>query len=134
MKAIPDLFPCPDCGVPLQAGDGPHELAWHGCDRELGDESAIMDADLKVRAQVSTRLVDKTPLGSAETADLLLRHLVLRVQDGAPSVSEIAKAVSSLAELKEAEGEATEDDSLSKWLQKVREKREQQEAAGGEDT
>ena len=31
MKSVPDLIPCPDCAILLESGDGPHDLAWHGC-------------------------------------------------------------------------------------------------------
>lgn len=31
MKQVPELHHCPDCHYQLQAGDGPHGLAWHGC-------------------------------------------------------------------------------------------------------
>ena len=33
---VPELTPCPGCGVTLQAGAGPHGLVWHGCERPPG--------------------------------------------------------------------------------------------------
>jgi len=31
VRQVPQLHHCPDCHYQLEAGDGPHGLAWHGC-------------------------------------------------------------------------------------------------------
>lgn len=30
--AVPLLHPCVSCGLPVEVGDGPGELAWHDCE------------------------------------------------------------------------------------------------------
>ena len=109
MKVLPQLTACPKCGLGLQAGDGPHELAWHECRKPR-------DADLDARTRVSAVLNCDGPVTVEAATDALLRLMIDRGMQMSASVEDIAKAVSALAELKDAGSGVNDLDELRSWI------------------
>lgn len=84
MKQVPELHPCLTCGVPVQSGDGPGELAWHSCgwiqdlrkvQPTTGDVATVEEATSRILAIAVERAQTCPP---AELARMLTAMAQLR--------------------------------------------------------
>ena len=84
-RAIPTLKPCPDCGLNIQSGKGPHRLAFHEC---------------RARSDIDDALVNPGTLTPERVEQLLLARLLLDVSNGRVSTTDALKELSGLARAK----------------------------------
>ena len=116
MKSVPDLIPCPDCAILLESGDGPHDLAWHGCTPgRKTDESSL---DPPHGRELLEDLANKKSLTPEEAATGLMRGLLLQMVEDPTRVPAraIGDVVAGAARLAESGGNSSTDDTLKQWL------------------
>jgi hypothetical protein len=92
---VPELVPCPDCGLGLQRGRGPHRLAFHEC--RVADE---LEDPLEL---VHTLLKSKALLSEAQVLDALYRLLLSYALTGG-TVQSLAEGLEALAHIRKASG------------------------------
>lgn len=85
LREVPELLECPTCGLPVQAGDGPDDLAHHDCEWVLslkGDEGRV-EVDVGVE-QLMHEVVSRAPgMSAAELSKVLMSVAALvRARDG----------------------------------------------------
>lgn len=64
---VPQLHPCPACGMPVQRGTGPNKLAWHDCEF-VTSRTALPEAATVESAQA-----------------VILRRIMVEAQEAAPA-------------------------------------------------
>jgi hypothetical protein len=93
---IPALRPCPDCGLGMQRGRGPHGLAFHECLARTGLRDALRDP-----AALTVDVVEQ----------LLLARVLEDVASGAVKASDALERVASLRRAKAPRGRPKADDA-----------------------
>lgn len=66
MVEVPALLECPTCGLPVEAGNGPGNLAWHDCGwilaRKGGEPTgATEDPWDRIAESVAAAVVERAP-------------------------------------------------------------------------
>jgi hypothetical protein len=57
-RQVPELEPCPRCGIPIQSGRDPSGRAWHDCEFVLALTEEVTEAE--VRRLLLRRIRDAT--------------------------------------------------------------------------
>ena len=107
------LQQCPDCGIMLEKGKGPNDLAWHGC--IPGRKDADMDADGR---DLLEKLANKADLTPEEAATGLMRGVLLQMVEDPTCVpaKAIGEIVTGAAKLCSVGGDGTTDTLLRQWI------------------
>jgi hypothetical protein len=94
LPSVPMLHPCIECGLPVEAGVGPGELAWHDCAFVI----ELRDAALPPPPP--------PPPGAGELIDRITQSLSRRADEINPR--DLANVLNALAELRRAEAKSGE--------------------------
>lgn len=103
---VPVMFPCITCGIAVQAGDGPGDLAWHDCEavKELRAAAvplppAGIDPLFERITQVVAQKSDKASLRElAEIVDSLARYVQATRAGGGGEGGGISRELHALLE------------------------------------
>lgn len=92
MKPVPPLTDCPGCGLPVQAGESPFNLAWHDCD---------WVSALRAEAMQSSEPLPET-LEAAERE--LIAAVMRKIRDPRTTPRDASSLIDSVANLQKAKG------------------------------
>ena len=108
-----ELTQCPDCGIMLEKGKGPHSLAWHGC--IPGRKDGEVDVDGR---DLLETLANKADLTAEEAATGLMRGVLLQMVEDPTRVpaKAVGEIVSGAAKLCSVGGDGTTDTLLRQWI------------------
>jgi len=100
---IPELIPCPRCGLALESGKNPDGLAWHEC-RE------------GVELQATRLLQTEGRIDQAQAVDVLARLMIQRALTDLSPVDKLAAGVKALTSGRAASSEPDLSDAMRRWL------------------
>lgn len=100
------MAPCPDCGVRVEVGGGPHGLAWHECGSSTYDPS-----------HDAFGLVARNAADPAATLDQLMTEAVRAtvasaVRTGEMNAQSVGALLGGFAQVKQVGGTSTLEDLL----------------------
>ena len=115
MISIPALFPCTMCGISLEKGAGPGNLAWHGCDPGSRTHVAVESAEIKGDGYLEA-LISKENLTIADAGIGLMRAALMQARDGELPPRVYGEIFQGLAKMGVSDGGSDADTLMRKFL------------------
>lgn len=115
MMSIPALFPCKMCGISLEKGEGPGNLAWHGCDAGSRTHVPLESAEIKGNGFLEA-LISKENLTIAEAGVGLMRAALMQACDGELPPRVYGEIFQGLAKMGTSDGGSDADSLMREWM------------------
>ena len=104
------------CGIVLEKGGGPAELAWHLCDPTARPHTEAL-AEPLCGLDIIQQLIEKETLTTADAAGGLLRASLMDARDGKLSGRDIGDILAGMGKLGGSDGAIDADALMQKWLE-----------------